>query len=123
MPTAANSLFRDFGLAVFLACVGLTAGQNFIERAFHNVGLTILIAGLALTILPVFIVACWCRLVLKMNFVTLAGWVAGTMTNSPSLIFSEESCRSTSPAVTYAAIAPLATLVPIICAQVLAIMG
>jgi putative transport protein len=57
-----------------------------------------------------------------MNFITISGWVAGAMTNSTSLLFADEIAKSETPAITYAAVAPLATLVPIICAQVLAIV-
>jgi putative transport protein len=123
MPAAANQLFRDFGLAVFLACVGLAAGANFIERATTSSGLALLFAGAAVTLLPVFVVGCFCRLFLRMNFITLSGWVAGAMTNSPSLLFADEIAKNESPAITYAAIAPLATLVPIVCSQVLAIVA
>ena len=61
------------------------------------------------------------RLVLKMNFITLAGWIAGAMTSSPALIFADELAQTDAPAVAYAAVAPLATLIPILCAQILAI--
>jgi putative transport protein len=121
MPVSANQLFRDFGLAVFLACVGLQAGDHFIQRAAQGSGLILLLWGAAVTVLPVFIVGCFARLVLGMNFITLAGWVAGAMTSSPALLFADEMANSDAPAVAYAAVAPLATLVPIFCAQMLAI--
>jgi len=123
MPAAANQLFRDFGLAVFLACVGLQAGVNFLERATTSSGLALLLAGIAVTMLPVFVVGCFCRLFLKMNFITLSGWVAGAMTNTTSLIFADEFAKTESPAITYAAIAPLATLIPILCSQILGIIA
>src|SRR6266850_2802795 len=123
MPAAANQLFRDFGLAVFLACVGLQAGANFLQRAAAPSGVGLLLAGVAVTLLPVFVAGIYCRQFLKMNFITLSGWVAGAMTNSPSLLFADEIAKTESPAITYAAIAPLATLVPIICSQILAIIA
>lgn len=122
MPAAANQLFRDFGLSVFLACVGLQAGDHFLQRAAHGAGLAILIWGAVITVLPVFIVGCFARLFLKMNFITLSGWAAGAMTSSPALLFANELSQSPTPAVAYAAVAPLSTLIPIICAQVLAVM-
>ena len=123
MPAAANQLFRDFGLAVFLACVGLQAGGNFIQNATTGGGLALLLAGIAVTMLPVFVVACFCRLYLKMNFITLSGWVSGAMTNSTSLLFADEIAKSETPAITYAAVAPLSMLVPIICDQILGIIA
>jgi putative transport protein len=123
MPSSANQLFRDFGLAVFLACVGLQAGANFLQRATTSSGLALLLAGIAVTLLPVFVVGCFCRLFLKMNFITLSGWVAGSMTNTTSLLFADEIAKSETPAITYAAVAPLATLIPILCSQILGIIA
>jgi putative transport protein len=123
MPTSANQLFRDFGLAVFLACVGLTAGNHFIQQAAAGGGLALLAYGAVVTMVPVFLIGCVARKVLRVNFVTLSGWVAGAMTSSPALLFADELAGSDAPAVAYAAVAPLATLVPIICAQVLAIVA
>ena len=112
MPAAANQLFRDFGLAVFLACIGLQAGDHFIQRAAQGGGAAMLSWGAALTLLPVFVVGCFARVALRMNFVTLSGWVAGTMTSSPALLFADEMTGSNASAVAYAAVAPLAELVP-----------
>jgi putative transport protein len=61
------------------------------------------------------------RIWLKMNFITLAGWVAGAMTSSPGLLFANDISGSDAPALPYAAVAPLATLAPIICAQLLVV--
>jgi putative transport protein len=120
MPAAANQLFRDFGLAVFLACVGLRAGDHFWQQAAQGGGITLLAWGALLTVVPVFVVGCFARFVMKMNFITLAGWVAGAMGSTTTLLFVDEMTHSEAPAVAYAAVAPLATLVPIICAQLLA---
>jgi putative transport protein len=121
MPASANQLFRDFGLAVFLACVGLQAGDHFLQHAAQGPGLSLLALGAAITIVPVLAVALFARIVMKMNFITLAGWIAGAMTSSPALIFADELAETDAPAVAYAAVAPLATLIPILCAQILAI--
>jgi len=121
MPVSANQLFRDFGLAVFLACVGLQAGDHFIQHAVQESGLTLLLWGAVVTLLPVFIVGCFARLILRINFITLSGWVAGAMTSSSALLFADDMTKSEAPAVAYAAVAPLATLIPIFCSQLLAI--
>ena len=123
MPAAANQIIRDFGLAIFLACVGFASGDHFIQRAAENSGLVLFLWGAAITMLPVFVVACFARIVLKMNFITLAGWVAGAMGSSPALLFTQEMTSSNAPALPYAAVLPVAELVPIVCAQVLAIVA
>jgi putative transport protein len=121
MPVAANQLFRDFGLAVFLGCVGLQAGDHFYENVRQNHALVLVAWGLVVTILPVFIVGCIARLTLKVNFLTLSGWVAGAMTSSPALLFANDLAPSDAPAIAYAAVAPLGMLMPILCAQLLVI--
>jgi putative transport protein len=122
MPVAANGLFRDFGLAVFLACVGLDAGHDLLGRVVHQGGLGYVLWGAMVTIIPVFVVACYARVRYKMNFFTLSGWVSGAMTSTTALAFANDLAESDAPAVSYAAVAPLSTLVPIICAQLLAIV-
>lgn len=120
LPDPAAQLLRDFGMAVFLACVGLQAGDHFVERVAAS-GITVAFWGAAITMLPPLVVCTFARLVLRMNFVTLSGLAAGGMTNSPALLFASEMTGSKSPALTYAAVYPLAMLVPIFCSQVLAI--
>lgn len=120
MPSAANQLFRDFGLAVFLACVGLQSGGHFVQRLLSEHGLIFVAWGVFITVVPVLLIGCIARVVFKMNFITLSGWVAGAMTSSPALLFAEElGAGSDTPAVAYAAVAPLAMLAPVICAQLL----
>lgn len=121
MPAAANQLFRDFGLAIFLACVGFQAGDHFIQRAVHNSGFALLGWGALVTLLPVFVVACYARLVMGMNFISLSGWIAGVMSSSTTLQFASDITSSNAPAIVYAAVVPLAELLPIISAQVLAL--
>jgi putative transport protein len=120
MPPAANQLFRDFGLAVFLACVGLQQGGHFVQKLLTGDGITLVILAAAVTVLPVFIIAVLARLILKMNFVTLSGWIAGAMTSTPALLFAGEVTHSDEAALAYAAVAPLAMIVPILCCQALA---
>jgi putative transport protein len=121
MPVAANQLFRDFGLAVFLACVGLKAGDHFLQNLHGGAGLALIAWGLAITMLPVLIVGLLARMLFRTNFVTLAGWIAGAMTSSPALLFAGESTGSDAPALAYAAVAPLAMVAPIVCAQLLVV--
>jgi putative transport protein len=121
MPAAANQLFRDFGLAIFLACVGIQAGDHFVQRAVQNSGVALLAWGALISIIPVFAVACFARLALRMNFVSLTGWVAGAMGSSTTLLFAQEMTSSNAPAVSYATVLPLAELMPIICVQFLAL--
>jgi putative transport protein len=120
MPASANQLFRDFGLAVFLACVGLQQGDHFTQKLFTGGGLSLLVWGAVITMLPVLVVGIAARRIFKMNFLTLSGWVAGAMTSSPALMYASDITGSDAPALAYAGVAPLAMIVPILCCQALA---
>jgi putative transport protein len=119
MPGAANQVLRDFGMSIFLACVGFQSGDGFVQKLIYGGGLPLVLWGACVTIIPMTIVALYARLVMKMNFVTLAGLISGAMTSSPTLLFSNETTKSNQPAVAYAAVYPLSMLVPVFAAQLL----
>jgi len=119
MPAPSNQLFRDLGLAVFLACVGFQSGDHLLQRLIDG-GLVFVLCGAIITVVPVFVVALLARRVFKMNFITLSGMVAGAMTSTPALMFATEFTGSDAPAVAYASVAPLCMLAPILSAQILA---
>jgi putative transport protein len=73
MPVNTNLAFREFGIALFFAAVGLNAGTKFFATAFSATGLQWLLAGLAVTMLPLLAVGIFARVVLKMNFMDLSG--------------------------------------------------
>lgn len=121
MPVNANLAFRDFGIALFFAAVGLDAGAKFFATVFSVTGLQWLLAGAGVTILPLLLVGIFARLVCRMNFVDLSGLLAGSTTNPPALTFATSFAGSDAPAVAYATVYPLTMLLRIICAQVLAL--
>ena len=119
MPQAANQILRDFGIAVFLACVGFQSGDHFLQNLVHGGGLPLVGWGVLISVVPMLLVGTFARLVLRMDFVTLSGLTAGAMTNSPTLLFANELTGSAAPAVAYAAVYPLAMLLPVFCSQLL----
>jgi putative transport protein len=121
MPANANLAFREFGIALFFAAVGLQAGGKFFATAFSPIGLNWLAAGLCVTVLPLFLIGLFARGVWKMNFVDLSGLFAGSMTNPPGLAFATNLSASDAPHVAYATVYPLTMVLRILSAQVLAI--
>jgi putative transport protein len=119
MPPAANQILRDFGMAVFLACVGFQSGDHFFQKLIYEGGLPLVGWGAVITIVPMLLVGLFARAVFKMNFITLSGLISGAMTSSPTLLFANETTESSSPAVAYAAVYPLSMLVPVFCSQLL----
>ena len=122
MPVNTNLAFREFGIALFFAAVGLNAGANFFATVFSATGLQWLLAGVCVTVAPLVLVGIFARVVLKMNFMDLSGLLAGSMTDPPALAFASNIAKSDAPAVAYAAVFPLTTLLRILAAQILAIV-
>jgi putative transport protein len=122
MPANTNLAFREFGMALFFAAVGLEAGGKFFATACSATGLQWLLAGAGLTVLPLLLVGIFARAILKMNFVDLSGLFAGSLTNPPGLSFATNLTGSDGANVAYATVYPLTTLLRILSAQVLAII-
>ena len=121
MPVNTNLAFREFGIALFFAAVGLSAGAKFFTTVFSATGLQWLLAGVCVTVLPLLLVGVFARVALKMNFMDLSGLLAGSMTDPPALAFASNVANSDAPTVAYATVYPLTTLLRILSAQVLAI--
>jgi putative transport protein len=121
MPVNTNLAFREFGIALFFAAVGLAAGAKFFATVFSTTGLQWLLAGVCVTVLPLVLVGIFARVALKMNFMDLSGLLAGSMTDPPALAFASNVAGSDAPTVAYATVYPLTTLLRIFSAQVLAI--
>jgi len=122
MPVNTNLAFREFGIALFFAAVGLGAGAKFFATVFSATGLQWLLAGACVTVLPLMLIGIFARAVLKMNFMDLSGLLAGSMTDPPALAFASNIAGSDAPTIAYATVYPLTTLLRILSAQVLAIV-
>jgi len=122
MPANANLAFRELGIVLFLACVGLKAGEKFFSTVFTPQGLTWLLAGLAITVVPLLVIGVIARLSLRMNYTAISGLLAGSMTDPPALAFANAICKSDAPSVAYATVYPLTMLLRIVAVQILVLM-
>jgi putative transport protein len=122
MPANANLAFRELGIVLFLACVGLKAGERFFEIVLTQQGLNWVLGGLAITIVPILIVGIFARIVFKLNFIVLSGLLAGSMTDPPALAFANAVSSSDAPSVAYATVYPLTMLLRILVAQILVLV-
>jgi putative transport protein len=118
MPINANTAFRELGIIFFLACVGLGAGGNFAATAFTATGLKWMALGAAATVVPLFVAGFIGRKMMKLNYLTLCGVLAGSMTDPPALAFSTKLTRSDYPSLAYANVYPLTMLLRILVAQI-----
>jgi len=117
MPINANTAFRELGIIFFLACVGLGAGAKFVETAFSATGLQWMALGAAVTTIPLLVVGVIARKWLKVNYLTLVGVLAGSMTDPPALAFANKLANSDYPSLSYANVYPLTMLLRILVAQ------
>lgn len=122
MPENANLAFRELGIVLFLACVGLKAGQNFFATVFTPTGLAWVGVAVLITMVPLLVVGIIGRFALRLNFMTLSGLIAGSMTDPPALAFAGSLSKSDAPHVAYATVYPLTMLLRIVAAQVLALV-
>ncbi len=122
MPANANAAFRELGIVLFLACVGLKAGEQFFATVFTQQGLNWLIAGFCITVIPILTVGVIARWLLKMNFTLISGLLAGSMTDPPALAFANAVSRSDAPSIAYATVYPLTMLLRIVSVQILVLV-
>lgn len=122
MPLNANHAFRELGLTLFLACVGLRAGETFFATVFSAAGLQLLPLALALAMLPSLMLGILGRAWSKLDFVTLSGVLAGGVTNPPALAFAGSLCKSEGPALAYATVFPFVLLLRVLAMQLLALL-
>jgi putative transport protein len=115
---SANLMLREIGIAIFLACVGLGAGGNFVETVVNG-GYIWVGYGVIITLLPLLIIGVIGRKICKLNFFTLMGLIAGSMTDPPALAYANASAGNDVPAVSYATVYPLTMFLRVITAQLL----
>jgi len=114
---SANLMLREMGIALFLACVGLGAGEGFVE-AIMNGGYRWIGYGAIITILPLLIVGTFARVVLKMNYYTLCGMLSGAMTDPPALAYANSVAGNDMPAVAYSTVYPVVMFLRVLTAQI-----
>lgn len=119
IPGNANRALRELGIILFLTSVGLHAGSGFLATVFSPLGLACVTGGLIITMGPLLLTGFFARRVMKMNFLTLSGLIAGSMTDPPALAFANSLSESEGASIAYAAVYPLTMTLRIISAQLL----
>lgn len=122
MANSANLMLREFGLTLFLSCVGLNAGIKFFDVLLNGDGLHYMALATLITFLPLAIVATVGHLVFKVNYLSLCGVLAGATTDPPALAFANGQANSEAVNIGYASVYPLTMLLRILSGQVLAIL-
>lgn len=118
---SANLMLREVGLAMFLAAVGIGAGDGFVD-AIVSGGYRWIGYGVIITMLPLLIVGLFAKWYMKMNYYTLMGLIAGSTTDPPALGYANASAGNDMPAVGYATVYPVVMFLRVLSAQVLILL-
>ncbi|MRT13933.1 putative transporter [Enterobacteriaceae bacterium RIT711] len=123
MPPSANLALRELGIVLFLAVVGLKSGGDFVSTLLHGDGVSWIGYGILITGIPLLVTGLLARLLAKMNYLTLCGMLAGSMTDPPALAFANGlHATSGAAALSYATVYPLVMFLRIITPQLLAVL-
>lgn len=117
IPHSANLALRELGIILFLASAGLAAGETFVATVMTPAGLIWMATGLVVTTVPLLTVGAAARYFFKMNYLTVCGVVAGSMTDPPALAFANSQSESDACTTAYASVYPLTMVLRIIAAQ------
>lgn len=120
--TSANTMLREIGLVLFLASVGIKAGEGFWATVVRGDGLKYVYTGFIITVIPILIVGTIARLKYKFNYFTIMGMIAGTYTDPPALAYANQSCSKEAPAVGYSTVYPLSMFLRIFTAQLIILL-
>ncbi len=119
---SANLMMRQVGICLFIASVGISAGDGFIET-IANGGYWWILYAFIIATLPILLVCIFARLVLKTNYFALSGMISGALTDPPALAYSNSICDSDEASVAYSTVYPLSMFLRIVMAQVLVLLA
>lgn len=117
--TSANMMLREIGLMLFLASVGIKAGDGFLEAVIQGDGVKYVYTGFLITIIPILIIGIIARKKYKFNYFTIMGMIAGTYTDPPALAYANSICSKEAPSIGYSTVYPLSMFLRIFTAQII----
>ena len=122
MPLPANIVLRNYGLAIFLATVGINAGQPFVKTVSET-GMTMLFIGAAVLLTTVIIVLLVGHYLMKIPYDDLVGIASGATGNPAILVYSTRMAPTERPDIGYAMIFPSMTIVKVIAVQIVGLLA
>lgn len=120
--TSANLMLREIGIVLFLASVGIEAGEHFVQTVVEGDGLLYVGYGFLITTIPLLIIGIIARLYFKINYFTLMGLIAGSTTDPPALAYANQMAGNDAPAVGYSTVYPLTMFLRILAGQIILLL-
>lgn len=122
MSRSANLMLRQLGLTIYLACLGLSAGNGFFETVFSMEGIKWVIISISLAVVPVLLVAFIAAKFFKTSYADNVGMLCGSMANPFALDFADPDGEGEDPAVAYATVYPASIFLRVISAQIIMLL-
>lgn len=116
---SASLMLRKLGLSLYLACLGLDAGKDFLATVVRPEGLLWIGLGFVLTVVPVIIVGLIALRLKKFDFGTICGILCGSMANPMALGYANDTVKGETSNISYASVYPLGMFARVIIAQIL----
>ncbi len=113
---------REFGIVLFLACVGIRSGGGFVRTVTQGDGLHWMALGAVITLAPLLIAVVVSRLLIRTSYASACGLLAGSMTNPASLAFAISTTHSEETTLAYATVYPLTMVLRVIAAQLIVLL-
>lgn len=119
---SANLMLREIGIVLFLASVGIEAGEHFVQTVVDGDGLLYVGYGFLITVVPLLIIGMIARFYCKVNYFTLMGLIAGSNTDPPALAYANQASGNDAPAVGYSTVYPLTMFLRILAGQMILLL-
>lgn len=120
--SSANLLMRQIGITMFLAAVGIGAGDGFVDTVLNG-GYWWVLYGFIITVVPILIVGLIGHFYFKVSYFSLSGMISGALTDPPALAYSNSICANDQASVAYSTVYPLSMFLRVISAQILVLIA
>lgn len=120
--TSANMMLREIGLVLFLASVGIKAGDAFLDTILQGDGIKYICTGFLITVIPILIIGTITRMKYKFNYFTIMGMISGAYTDPPALAYANSVCSKDAPSIGYSTVYPLSMFLRIFLAQLIVLL-
>lgn len=116
---SASLMLRKLGLALYLACLGLASGKDFMSTIMRPEGILWVAIGFLITLVPVVIIGIIALKTHRYDFGTICGILCGSMANPMALGYANDNCKGDTASISYASVYPLGMFIRVVIAQML----
>lgn len=118
---SANLMLRQVGISLFMAVVGIGAGQGFLQTIAGG-GYMWVLYGVVITMVPCLVIGAIARWLCKLSYFTIAGMISGACTDPPALAYSNDICGGSQASIAYTTVYPLSMFLRVLAAQIMVIL-